>query len=116
MTDEQPFYAAIEQVEEAAHAWSNAILMCRLYGHAWKPSTVTRNNRGYTVRQRCTRRCGCEREMLMDSRGYVVKRWALHYTDGYLLDKHTGRIGPDGKAVMRIVSLRHLTVIEGDDE
>lgn len=110
-------YAEPERIEDAALAWSNAVLTCRLNGHAWRASTVVHNNRGYTIRQRCTRRCGCEREMLMDGNGYVVKPWQLHYpSEGYLLEKHTGRVSQDGKARMRIVSLRHLSVIEGEDE
>lgn len=96
-------------VEEAAAGWSDRTLHCRIYGHGWTPSSVTRAGQGFVVRQQC-KRCTNSREQEMDSRGYASP-WKYIYSDGYLT-KDLGRIGGDGRAVLRIAALRNLTILD----
>lgn len=108
-------WASPDDVEEAAAGWSDAVLHCRSYSHSWRPATVTLHLGSYTIRQRCSRRCGCERECVMDSGGHLVKRWQIVYPENYLLN-HLGRVDQEGRARLRLASLRHLPILEPDDE
>lgn len=49
----------------------------------------------------------------MDSRGYASP-WKYIYADGYLT-KDLGRIGGDGRAVLRLAALRNLTILEPEE-
>lgn len=109
-------FADPDDVAAAAAGWSDAVVQCRIYGHSWRPLTVRHSLGTYTIVQRCSRRCGCQRETTMNERGYLHGGWKLSYADGYLMEKGTGRVDGDGRARLRIVSLRSMTVIEGDDE
>ena len=99
-------------VEAAAEDWSDKLLHCRTYGHGWTPSSVTRAGEGFVVRQRCPR-CTNLRQQEMDSRGYATP-WRYIYSEGYLT-KGLGRIGGDGRAVLRLAALRHLTILEPEE-
>jgi hypothetical protein len=109
-------WASPEDVEAEAAGWTDAVVTCRAYGHSWRPATVTSHNGAYTIRQRCNRRCGTERECAMDSRGHYMKRWQIKYREGYLME-HLGRVDQEGRARIRLASIRNLPVFEvGDDE
>lgn len=100
-------------VADEAAGWTQAVLNCRSYGHAWMPSTVIRSGSGFTIRQRCSRRCGSERETVMDSRGYT-HGWRMTYREGYLM-KHLGRVDQEGRAIIRLASIRNMTILEVDE-
>lgn len=102
-------WADPSQVTTAANDWSDGIVHCRIYGHGWTPHTVTRDTggTGYVVHQQC-RRCGCRRHQEMDQFGHASK-WRYTYATGYLVDIG-GRINSDGRAVLRLAAIRHLTV------
>lgn len=96
-------------VADVATGWTDRTLHCRTYGHGWTPSSVTRAGEGFVVKQRCNR-CRNSRQQDMDSRGYASP-WRYIYADGYLTSG-LGRIGGDGRAVLRLASLRHLTILD----
>lgn len=102
-------------VKKAAEEWTDGQIECRIYAHNWNPLTVHHHSprRGvggyYIVRQRCPR-CRNERTMVMDENGYT-NGWQMHYKEGYRL-QNLGRVGTEGRAVLRIASIRHTTVIE----
>lgn len=99
-------------VATVAEEWSDKLLHCRTYGHGWTPSSVTRAGEGFVVMQRCPR-CTNRRSQEMDSRGYATP-WRYHYSEGYLT-KDLGRIDNDGRAVLRIAAIRHLTILDPEE-
>lgn len=102
-------WADPSNVTTAANAWSDGIVHCRIYGHGWTPLTVQRDDgTGYLVTQQC-RRCGGRRFNEMDEFGYA-SAWRYNYATGYLNEDLGGRIGLDGRAVLRLAAIRHLTV------
>lgn len=107
-------WADTYDVEAYAADHRPAIVQCRVYGHGWKPSSVTRAGLGFVVMQRCSR-CGNRRTHDMDSRGYA-QSWRYLYTEGYLTED-MGRIDVDGRAVLRLSAVSHLPINdpEGDD-
>jgi hypothetical protein len=109
MTD----WAAPEDVRNAAVNWTEGQVNCRVFGHAWRPLTVTHQPGVYTIFQRCGR-CRNERQQEVDERGYAVSNWHTRYVDGYLLRK-LGRVGTDGRAVLRLQSIRGLPITEVQD-
>lgn len=106
-------WAEVSIVEAMSEQWQDAIVQCRIYGHAWRPLTVRRHGLGFVVTQSC-HRCRNMREQNMDSRGYGTP-WKMRYEDGYLLTG-LGRIDQEGRAVLRLAAIRHLTIIEEEDE
>lgn len=102
-------WAEPQNVQAATQRWNDNIVACRTYGHSWRPLTVFMDSNGYTVQQRCSR-CGNRRAQEMDLRGFATP-WRYSYTDGYLT-KDLGRIGTDGRAVLRLAAIRNLTVRE----
>lgn len=107
-------WADVAKVEEAAEAWNDNIIQCRIYSHTWRPNTVQSDGRTYTITQRCTR-CHSRRIQTMDSRGYAPTGWRYQYRDGYLLE-NLGRVDDDGRAVLRLAAIRNLTVLEYPEE
>lgn len=99
-------------VATAAEEWSDSTVACRIYGHGWTSSSVTRAGEAFIVRQRCGR-CTNSREQEMDSRGYASP-WKYIYSDGYLAHD-LGRIGGEGRAVLRLAALRNLTILEPEE-
>lgn len=102
-------WADPDRVVSATEEWSDKVVACRIYGHGWKPLSVTRDSSGFTVTQRCTS-CGNRRVQAMDFRGFAGP-WTYIYKEGYLT-KDLGRIGSDGRAVLRLAAIRNLTVRE----
>lgn len=102
-------WADPSEVANVADEWSDKTVHCRIYGHGWEPLTVTRILHGFEVLQRC-RRCKNRRAQQMDERG-LAGPWRYIYTEGYLT-KGLGRIGTDGRAVLRLAAIRNLTVQE----
>lgn len=107
-------WAAPEDVENAARSWSDGQVNCRVYGHAWRPLTVIHRPGVFTIHQRCGR-CRNEREQDVNEQGYPVSPWRPTYVDGYLLKK-LGRVGVDGRAVLRLQSIQGLYVNEVQDD
>lgn len=107
-------WADTEQVSAYADSHGDRVVNCRTYGHGWSASSVTRAGLGYVVMQRCGR-CGNRRSHNMDSRGYATP-WRYLYVEGYLTED-MGRIDTDGRAVLRLAAIRHLTILdpEGDN-
>lgn len=105
-------WATTEAIQSAADDWTDGQVQCRSYGHAWRSLTATHVPGVYTIYQRC-QRCTTERSQDMNDSGYVLGPWRLHYVDGYLL-KNLGRVGQDGRAVLRLSSLRSIEVRESE--
>lgn len=105
-------FADPDDVEQAANGWTNAVVQCRTYSHSWHPMSVTHQPGFYTITQRCSRRCGCTRVCTMDERGYMQGTWQIRYPQGYLMDKGAGRVDFNGRARLRLVSLRSFAVVE----
>lgn len=113
MTD----YADRGVVEDAIEGWTDGQIVCRANNqHAWKPFTVQRGVGYLLITQRCTR-CLNRRTAEMDNDGYMLTRWSIDYRTGYLLEG-LGRVGPDGRAALRLATLRGLTItdMEYEDE
>ena len=112
-------WADPSSVEAAAAGWTDAQVTCRANGHAWRPQTVTHYPGVYVIRQRCSRNCGCYREGEMNDNGYFTAKWKMIYPvrNNYLLQddqgKSIGRVDAEGRARIRLASIRHVTVIEG---
>lgn len=109
-------WADPSNVQTAAEAWSDGIVHCRIYGHGWTPLTVTRDEggTGYVVHQQC-RRCDGKRHQEMDQFGHASP-WRYTYGSGYLDRDLGGRINSDGRAVLRLAAIRHLTVQDAPAE
>lgn len=107
MTD----WATPESVQSAADKWSDGQVQCRIYGHSWRSMQVVHSPGVYTVHQRC-RQCGsAERHQSINENGYPLTSWQTRYEDGYLL-RNVGRVGQDGRAILRLSALRSVTVTE----
>ena len=98
-------------VEGAIREWSAGQVACRAYGHSWGHYGVRHRPGEFTILQRCPR-CTNTREQTIDEQGYPTSHWHIHYEDGYLLERHTGRVGQDGKAALRLASLSGMQVVE----
>lgn len=105
-------WASAQVVEDATTRWSDNQIACRTYQHPWRPHTVTHRPGQYTVYQRCPR-CGARRWQRITESGFPLGGWNIDYRDaqGYLL-QNVGRVGQDGRAVLRLAALRNATVIE----
>lgn len=115
-------WAEAGDVANAAESWTDAQIACRTNGHAWRDAAVSHRPGLYTIRQRCSRNCGCWREADMNERGYLVSRWRASYPQPrighrspYLMPRGAGRVGVDGFAVLRLQRIQNITVIEVDD-
>jgi len=106
-------FADPDDVDEATHSWTKAMIACRAYGHSWQPSTVTLHDGSYVIRQRCGRRCGTEREGTMTMGGYL-HGWRMTYREGYLLS-HLGRVDQEGRARIRLATLRGVPILTEDE-
>jgi len=107
-------WATPADVSRASEEWTEAQKQCRVYGHSWRPLTVRHRPGVYTVLQRCAR-CRNEREQQVNEQGYPVDGWRMSYYDGYLL-KNLGRVGTDGRAVLRLAVLMGLNIEEEPDD
>lgn len=107
-------WASEAAVEEAMREWTLDQQACRLDGHTWRPRTAFHRPGFYTITQRCSR-CRNERERDIDEQGYPVTRWSIKYRKTYLLEG-LGRVGQNGKALLRLESLRNMTIVEVEDE
>lgn len=87
---------------------------CRTYGHAWRGLSATHRMGVYLVTQRCGR-CRSERHQEINEQGYPLAGWSIRYSEGYLL-RNLGRVGSDGRAVLRLTVLRNSYVIEELDD
>ena len=103
-------WATPADVEHAANQWTEGQTNCRVYGHNWRPLQVSHRIGVYTIYQRCSR-CHSERHQEVDERGYPLAGWQINYVEGYLLRK-LGRVGTDGRAVLRLATIRNLYVVE----
>lgn len=103
-------WATPEDIQHAADEWTDGQVQCRIYSHSWRPLTVIHHPGAYTLYQRCTR-CSSERYQDINERGYPLSSWHIRYSDGYLL-RNVGRVGQDGRAVLRLASLRSIEVRE----
>jgi cytochrome c553 len=103
-------WATAQDVERAANNWSDGQVACRAYGHQWRPLTARHRPGVYTILQRCGR-CHNERQQQINESGYPITGWYISYQDNYLLKK-LGRVGVDGRAVLRLVTLRNLYIEE----
>lgn len=115
-------WAEPEVVAAAIEEWSDGQIACRTNGHhawpTWKGTLVSHRPGFYTLRQRCTRRCGAAREGDMNEQGYMVSKWRPWYPKDskYVLPPGSGRLGQDGRAMIRLAGLRSAQVIEVNDE
>jgi len=113
MTD----WATRDAVQNASEDWTDEQITCRIYSHAWRNHTVTHHTGSdtFTIAQRCTR-CRNQRYQSIDSRGYPLGPWNTNYQHGYLMPPGAGRVGVDGRAALRLASLRNVTIREVTDE
>jgi hypothetical protein len=95
-----------EQAAEAVSGWSQLVLECRAYGHAWRPHDVKNDRRArrYLVSQVCDR-CTTVRHQEMDYRGQLDpgKSW-YDYPPGYLTHGQ-GRMTGEARGALRIAAL-----------
>lgn len=102
-------------VEEAARRWTEGQKFCRTWSHAWEAYTVRPIGSIREVWQRCPR-CTCLRSQDVDAAGYPLSPWRPRYPEGYLL-RGVGRLGTDGKAVLRndLLDAYPVTMMEDSD-
>lgn len=116
-------YATQEAVEEAAKGWTPAQIDCRsLTGHAWRSHTAirlkTRTGPGQIrVTQKCLD-CDNKRSRLMNGKtgSWIDGSWSAAYVDGYLMPKGSGRVGEDGKSLLRMMAVSHLVIRDAAEE
>jgi hypothetical protein len=106
-------WADSHDVQVAAKEWTEGQKTCRVNGHAWEPLTVRHRPGVFSVMQRCPR-CRNERRQDVNEQGYPVSDWKPYYYDGYLL-KGLGRVGADGRAVLRLDLITRLPIEEEPD-
>lgn len=107
-------WAGERDVAEAIERWSHRQVECRAYGHNWRSLTVFHRPGVYTITHRC-QRCRNERQREIDEQGGVLNSWRFTYRAGYLLEG-LGRLGADGKALLRLSNLAEQTIVEVRDE
>lgn len=107
-------WAEASDIEVAANSWSDGQIACRVYGHNWRPLTVRHRPGVFTILQRCNR-CSNERQQQINEQGFPLDQWRMTYRDGYLL-KNLGRVGQDGRAVLRLKNLTGLYIEEEPEE
>lgn len=105
-------WATRADVEEAAANWSEAVITCRLRKHKWNPLTATHDRYGWSVRERCSRRCGCEQTYDIDNRGYASKPKIVYPKDTEYLLKGKGRVTADGQAALRLLWVKGLKMLK----
>lgn len=106
-------WANPDSVSRAINHWTDRQIHCRSYGHNWSARTVFHRPGVYTIVQHCPR-CTTERERDMTERGEVMGSWRMRYQRGYLL-AGLGRVGSDGRNLLRLASLRGLQIEEVSD-
>jgi len=52
----------------------------------------------------------------MNESGYLLSGWHIDYTNTNYLLQGMGRVGVDGRAVLRIVNLRSAAIVEEPDD
>lgn len=107
-------WASRDDVESAIQSWNDGQVQCRSYGHNWRAHDVRHRPGIYTVVQRCPR-CHNTRTQEMNERGYTQGPWQTQYAPGYLL-QNVGRVGFDGRAALRIATLRSMVITEEEVE
>lgn len=95
--------APLHAVEAQLKVWSDQIVMCRAYGHDFKPYSVQPNPKlGYF---KVVRLCHCKAEHHSEvsiASGRVFSSWIdYQHTDGYLLEG-VGRVIGDGRDRVRL--------------
>lgn len=114
MTD----YASAEAVAELVGELSDAYLLCRARGHAWKAYDARHNRRYhyYEVTERCTR-CKGLRHMEQGERGQVLSSWWYEMPDGYYI-QGIGYIAGEARDPLRaalIDRVYKITTLDDDD-
>jgi hypothetical protein len=110
MTD----WASRDAVNVALERWSDEQVACRAYAHTWRPFSVQHRPGVYIITQRCSR-CRNRRRQEINEQGYPLGPWRTTYQRGYLLEG-VGRLGVDGRAALRLATLRGATIVEVEDE
>lgn len=88
-----------------------AFLECRNWGHAWRATSVTRDDGSGSFEQGliCTR-CTAQRAYVLDREGWFVKRQPYTYPPGYVFPKGTGRVNRFGRANIRTALVDRYTL------
>lgn len=112
-------WASSGDVASAAENWTEGQVACRsLTGHRWTSHTVVEHPKArlLTVVQTCR---GCKnkrtRDMSATTGRWIDNKWSTHYQPGYLL-KGVGRIGEDGKSILRLTAVKSLKRRVVDDD
>lgn len=109
--------ASIRDAEEFASSLKKAHLTCRAYGHNPYPSNVNvvtlegSRKRYYEQVLRCRNRCGVKWRLLIDmNTGMQLYRHADYSEANGYLAKGIGRLGTEGKGVVRLQAItQHFT-------
>jgi hypothetical protein len=96
--------ATSEKVARLAKGWSREIVKCRTRGHAWElvQATYIKKDHRYIQALGCTR-CLAAKEQELNEAGKILSS-TTWYQKGYLV-KGLGRLGAEGKGVLRIHAL-----------
>lgn len=95
----------VSAVSEAIAGMSDEHLLCRDFGHAWRPHSAERMGRGFQEALVCSR-CYTVRRRLIDNRGRMLAN-GYTYPEGYLV-QGVGRLTGDDRNGLRLAGLEAL--------
>lgn len=101
-----------------AASWSRGLseefILCRDYGHSWRPVAVRFDidEQAWRRRRRCAR-CGTERAELVSQRGEMLGA-SYVYPQGYQRPAGSGYLDGDARAQLRLESTMRLVAMESD--
>lgn len=94
-------------VEHAISGMPDSHLMCRDFGHSWRPHHVEHvPQRGAYIEQLACQRCRTIRTRLIDNRGFQLSS-SYKYADNYLIHG-LGRLDEDDRATLRLSALHSV--------
>ena len=94
----------MDTLRDLADEWPDDYVSCRARMHAWEGRTAALEGSVIDVEEMCLR-CKSTRAFHISAvTGEQLTRPAISYASGYLAPKGSGRMGADGRGLMRIMS------------
>lgn len=97
-------HATPDDIRDIVNDLTEQYLLCRTYGHAWKPQGAVYSKDRRTIHT--TQICACESDRYqdLDGRNGAVIKSHINYSEGYLI-KGLGRVTGDAKGVIRLATV-----------
>jgi hypothetical protein len=95
-------WAQPDAVADTAKEWPEEFLLCRTYGHSWRPFGAEDNADGTIAETlRCSSCRGLKTVDILPTTGVAVTTPRYSHEEGYLT-QGMGRIGGDGRGALRL--------------